>query len=199
MKQMELLVCDLKDRLHASETLNDVLRKQIEDKNVENNAKRARKASTALGGETETPINNVDKSANDKPGTKPLGAGDRVKRPLIRGTKTSSTCSLGVKRPPPVKKLFVSNIRPDATPKDINDHFLGNNLTVIKMFKLQTKNERYSSFCVFLNDNDFGIANQSDFRDSDVRFKEYYGYPHEDQVIEVYPAPPSDGEDGMDS
>lgn len=116
----------------------------------------------------------------------------QLRRPLSRGTAPESTV-IDLNRPvEKVKRLFVTHVRPDLSAEQMLEMINAWNTHVKKVYRLKTQSQKYASFCVMVLEEGFASITEPDRWSKNVRFKEYRGHPHSDQIVEVAPVEPSE-------
>lgn len=76
-------------------------------------------------------------------------------RTVTYGTATNdtSTCKLKtVKTLAQYKKIFISGMSPETTPKELHDYLKEQNINVVKVCRIRTQSRIYASFCIVLDD-----------------------------------------------
>lgn len=102
---------------------------------------------------------------------------------LVKGAKNNER-SLGVPKRPAHRQLYVRNIKPEVTTKEMCDYVKSIDLNLIAVFKLKPVTPRSSRWCILIEDSCFEKSLDPTLWDQNVLFREFEGFPRKHEIID---------------
>ena len=106
--------------------------------------------------------------------------------PVTIGTGLSSTIGVPVVKKIVKKRVFVSRIAPNFSAEALYNCLSSRISASLSVVQLKTLHDSYSSFCLYVDENDEKILLSADFWAEGTVIKSFYGRISEDRIVSRY-------------
>ena len=107
-----------------------------------------------------------------------------TKKPVLCGSGISGSIKV-IKKEPTNKAIFVSRLAPEVTISEVSEYLNNQNLKPIKITKLKTKYNSYTSFHVEIQDDKFEELFNAKYWPEGSFISTFYGKLRSEQAIEI--------------